>query len=768
MLQNSSTDVVIQAITLRGIGSYLTGARLELKPLTILCGTNGSGKSTWLKALTLLSNSLLANRIPFGFNIEDRNENDLQIINAFYHTEKPSSFEHFGNEEDEKRFGPPGTIGLELLLEPTQIHSSPRPLKSVAKGFFEGEEDSIPHRVKLRIAHPTHASDQLETPELRHLIELTLDDHHCLRLESERDPFQKFDGNKTFPSRTKPYRFYASGSFFDGNDQKTKVVAIGSIPNLCDPKSFVSSSGLYAENGGQYLFRFVALFEKLMRKALDGYFHVGAIRKPYLELESSVESLSNLTRPRFVGDSGEHAWRVEFDFAERKMLAIERPSFIAEEINARWIELAFNVLFKSPNEHSTPPMDVPKKISAPIIPEGSIPGSPRTSLKMAWVFTKMPASARERLEESRTKFQGEYEEDDAYHWLIEGKAVYANALNSLLDDPDLFLEPVWGVESVHVDSDNFAESCYEFTSEQIASLVRSRSEKLSPQELRQLNYLLILDAFAECAGEDIPMSHSCKFHEYLSHWLDWLLSIELTSTQSKPSNAFHDHYAGTKLSRPTPFLLDSKIPNAMYNENPHPTESANRNQGLVMRKGKPYLGLARVFHPCFGSRERTQPPRQLSAAFHQIFPILVQLGAMKKGELFGVENPEVHLHPNLQIKMLESLIEHAKSGRRVIVETHSDLVIRRVLRAILEEELSQSQVEIYFTDFLQHHSNIAKHRAFWSYWSSSLSKIQFDEQGHINNWPKGFLDEDALEAGRLIEIMYGKRRVETPEEGYDE
>jgi signal recognition particle GTPase len=38
----------LKEITLHGIGSYYKPARLEIKPLTILCGTNGSGKRTCL------------------------------------------------------------------------------------------------------------------------------------------------------------------------------------------------------------------------------------------------------------------------------------------------------------------------------------------------------------------------------------------------------------------------------------------------------------------------------------------------------------------------------------------------------------------------------------------------------------------------------------------------------------------------------------------------------------------------------------------------
>src|SRR5690242_8875616 len=63
----------MHAITVRGIGSYLHGARLEIRPLTVLCGTNGSGKPTWFKVLNMLKDSISANNcFPFGWSANDR------------------------------------------------------------------------------------------------------------------------------------------------------------------------------------------------------------------------------------------------------------------------------------------------------------------------------------------------------------------------------------------------------------------------------------------------------------------------------------------------------------------------------------------------------------------------------------------------------------------------------------------------------------------------------------------------------------------------
>ena len=54
----------LKKMTLRGIGPYLHGAELNIKPLTILCGENGSGKSTWLAALHAFKTATEATLFP--------------------------------------------------------------------------------------------------------------------------------------------------------------------------------------------------------------------------------------------------------------------------------------------------------------------------------------------------------------------------------------------------------------------------------------------------------------------------------------------------------------------------------------------------------------------------------------------------------------------------------------------------------------------------------------------------------------------------------
>lgn len=260
----------------------------------------------------------------------------------------------------------------------------------------------------------------------------------------------------------------------------------------------------------------------------------------------------------------------------------------------------------------------------------------------------------------------------------------------------------------------------------IKQLVEKGIDQLSAEEVRILNYLLILESF------EINNRQRCDFRSYLSCWLKQLVQVGLNRTQKWRDGWGQSLSSGTdRLGQPTPFLTNVGF---------HSCDDSDS-------------GVARLDHPTFGGDHlgALQPPRQMSAGFHQIFPLIVQLGLMKSGELLGIENPEVHLHPALQIRLTEALLTHAASGRRLIVETHSDLVVRRVIRAFLEEDIAQSQVQICFVG-LEANDSPPLESAFQS---SRLELIETDNRGRIANWPEGFLDADVRESQRLMDIMYG-------------
>jgi predicted ATPase len=138
--------------------------------------------------------------------------------------------------------------------------------------------------------------------------------------------------------------------------------------------------------------------------------------------------------------------------------------------------------------------------------------------------------------------------------------------------------------------------------------------------------------------------------------------------------------------------------------------------------------------------------------------MIIQAALMRQGETFAVESPEAHMHPSLQIKITELFLEQIKSGRQFILETHSDLIVRRAIRALLEEDVKQDDVRIYFTRVISLKDHPILKSVCTPYTdekTSILEPIKINDLGQIENWPPGFLDADIIESRRLMDAMYG-------------
>ena len=85
-MESTSQNLVLRAITLRGVGPYLHGEQLDILPLTILCGENGSGKSTWFKAMNLLTRSSSEGVLPFAFAADGSDFSFHDHTNAYLKT----------------------------------------------------------------------------------------------------------------------------------------------------------------------------------------------------------------------------------------------------------------------------------------------------------------------------------------------------------------------------------------------------------------------------------------------------------------------------------------------------------------------------------------------------------------------------------------------------------------------------------------------------------------------------------------------------------
>ncbi|MBD2742349.1 DUF3696 domain-containing protein [Coleofasciculus sp. FACHB-1120] len=131
----------------------------------------------------------------------------------------------------------------------------------------------------------------------------------------------------------------------------------------------------------------------------------------------------------------------------------------------------------------------------------------------------------------------------------------------------------------------------------------------------------------------------------------------------------------------------------------------------------------------------------------QIFPIILEGLRMPPRNTLLLEQPEIHLHPNLQMQLADYFIALAQSGKKVMVETHSDHIINRLVRRIVEDEIGvlKNLIGIYFIS-----ANDS---------GSTYEEICIDENFGITNWPVDFFDQAALEQENILKAGLRKRQI---------
>lgn len=131
----------------------------------------------------------------------------------------------------------------------------------------------------------------------------------------------------------------------------------------------------------------------------------------------------------------------------------------------------------------------------------------------------------------------------------------------------------------------------------------------------------------------------------------------------------------------------------------------------------------------------------------QIFPILLEGLRMRQGGSLLLEQPEIHLHPALQMQMADYFLSLALSSKNVIIETHSEHIINRLVRRIVEDKSDEISklVAIYFV------SNGPD--------GASYEEVKLDPSKGISNWPSGFFDQTATEQEKIMMAGIAKRKA---------
>ncbi|MFY8188892.1 MAG: DUF3696 domain-containing protein [Flavobacterium sp.] len=125
-----------------------------------------------------------------------------------------------------------------------------------------------------------------------------------------------------------------------------------------------------------------------------------------------------------------------------------------------------------------------------------------------------------------------------------------------------------------------------------------------------------------------------------------------------------------------------------------------------------------------------------------VLPIIVAALHAPVGSIIIIENPEAHIHPGGQSKLMELISKSSKRGVQFIIETHSDHIINGLLVATKRDLISKDDSSIYyFKRDEKTHSTEAIH-------------LPILDGGKIQRPPKGFFDQLDIDMDTLMGIKY--------------
>lgn len=163
-----------------------------------------------------------------------------------------------------------------------------------------------------------------------------------------------------------------------------------------------------------------------------------------------------------------------------------------------------------------------------------------------------------------------------------------------------------------------------------------------------------------------------------------------------------------------------------------------------------YLGLIQEFHleeiaegtnlyRAFVKTSRAGVPTALTDVgfgVSQVLPALVLLYYVPEGSTVLMEQPEIHLHPAVQSGLADVILNVAVARNvQIIVESHSEHLMRRLQRRVAEEEVSAEDVKLYF---------VSKSNG-----KAEASDLALNEWGEIENWPNNFFGEEMKEIAAI-------------------
>lgn len=132
-------------------------------------------------------------------------------------------------------------------------------------------------------------------------------------------------------------------------------------------------------------------------------------------------------------------------------------------------------------------------------------------------------------------------------------------------------------------------------------------------------------------------------------------------------------------------------------------------------------------------------PVNVGFGYSYVLPVIVGTLLAENGSVVIVENPEAHLHPGAQSRIMEFLIEQSlKKDLQLIIETHSDHVVNGMRISMKKGTLKPSDSVIQHFAYAEEAEDPV------------VTCITSDSHGNLSDYPEDFQDEWTAQMLELV------------------
>jgi predicted ATPase len=127
-------------------------------------------------------------------------------------------------------------------------------------------------------------------------------------------------------------------------------------------------------------------------------------------------------------------------------------------------------------------------------------------------------------------------------------------------------------------------------------------------------------------------------------------------------------------------------------------------------------------------------------AVSSTLPVLVALIQAEPEQLVYIEHPELNLHPRAEWRLAQLLVQAANRGVRLVIETHSSLLLQGILTCVAKGDIAPSSVILHW----------------FSRDSDGITRVEAanpDEAGRVGEWPEDFSDVELRSSNAYLDAV---------------